>query len=184
MAGLLNNAISTQLTQWFPNSALLKTWEPSIAPPLVEESLKFGLALVIIYLSRTKSIWSALGIGLGVGLGFELSEDYTYTLSTMLTPSGHPIPEAISRLESIIASHWLLTALMTTAVLLLYWKQSSAKSLLLYALAPLVLHILWNSSFGENLLFKVALTIVSWIICISLYITQIKTIDTKIPQTP
>ncbi|MFU2206116.1 PrsW family glutamic-type intramembrane protease [Streptococcus pluranimalium] len=163
VAGLLNFKVSDMLLTIFDNVPGLEGWIPSIVPPLVEESLKFVLAVILLYLFRINSVWEALSLGAGVGLGFQLSEDYTYVLGTLVDNHGAPISEALVRLSGSFASHWLLTALMTGAWFLLAKigvKKVIAKC---YVIIPMLLHAIWNTSVVDgSLLLKGLLTIMSW----------------------
>lgn len=180
-AGLLNYSISTLLNQLFPNNAFVTVWQASIVPPLVEEALKLGLSLTILYLCQKKDFWHGLLIGGGVGLGFQLSEDYTYVLGEILDQKVEPLSQALLRLETAFASHWLLTAIFTGAIcLILFYEGKKKKVTYLWLIAPILLHVAWNSPFIENnTLFKVLLTITCWLILGSFYIYGYKMIHTN-----
>ncbi|MGX7776087.1 PrsW family glutamic-type intramembrane protease [Streptococcus pluranimalium] len=169
-AGFINNLFASKLLALFPDTLVLKEWISSIVPPIVEEGLKLGLAIVLVYLLRVKSIWIALAIGVGVGLGFQLSEDYTYVLSTPVDHQLTPIQEAFSRLSSSFAGHWLLTALMTGAWFLLIKMKVKNALVKWYLIGPILLHMIWNTSIvDQSIVLKIGLIMVSWLLLGNLY---------------
>lgn len=169
-AGFINNLFASKLLALFPDTLVLKEWISSIVPPIVEEGLKLGLAIVLVYLLRVKSIWIALAIGVGVGLGFQLSEDYTYVLSTLVDHQLTPIQEAFSRLSSSFAGHWLLTALMTGAWFLLIKMKVKNALVKWYLIGPILLHMIWNTSIvDQSIVLKIGLIMVSWLLLGNLY---------------
>ncbi|HEL1012508.1 TPA: PrsW family intramembrane metalloprotease [Streptococcus equi subsp. ruminatorum] len=168
-SGLLNVHVTNLLHSLFPNNQFITTWQPSIAPPLVEESLKLLLAMTILYLSGHQDFWQAVLIGGGVGLGFQLSEDYVYILGAMIEKTHRPLEQAILRFETAYAGHWLLTAMFTgaCALLLYYHKSDRPKAMPIWLVSPIILHILWNNPLiDNNTPMKIGITILSWALLI------------------
>ncbi|MXQ49174.1 PrsW family intramembrane metalloprotease [Streptococcus pneumoniae] len=162
VAGLLNFKVSDMLPTIFDNVPGLEGWIPSIVPPLVKEFLKFVLAVILLYLFRINSVWEALSLGAGVGLGFQLSEDYTYILGALVENQVSPIQEALGRLSSSFASHWLLTTLMIGAWFLLVKIGVTQFTVKCYLILPFLLHVIWNTSVVDgSFLLKGLLTIIS-----------------------
>ncbi|MFA9493462.1 PrsW family glutamic-type intramembrane protease [Streptococcus sp. E17BB] len=152
LSGLLNFQLIAVLKQLLGNNAVLDAWAASIAPPIVEETLKMGVALLVIVLFSLRHRVSWLVTGLGVGLGFQLLEDHTYFIGTFVEKSGSPISQAISRLDMAYASHWLLTAVMTLGVATLIFDKASRRSVLpyLWVIGPSLLHAFGNNPFTDE----------------------------------
>lgn len=161
-AGWLNTKLSDMSLAAFSRVSGLEEWLPSMIPPLVEESLKMLLAILLLYLLRIKTIRQALSVGAGVGLGFQLSEDYTYILGALVENQVSPIQEALGRLSSSFASHWLLTTLMIGAWFLLVKIGVTQFTVKCYLILPFLLHVIWNTSVVDgSLLLKGLLTTIS-----------------------
>ncbi|HEK9992302.1 TPA: PrsW family intramembrane metalloprotease [Streptococcus equi subsp. zooepidemicus] len=182
-SGLLNVHVTNLLHSLFPNNQFITTWQPSIAPPLVEESLKLLLAMTILYLSGHQDFWQAVLIGGGVGLGFQLSEDYVYILGAMIEKTHRPLEQAILRFETAYAGHWLLTAMFTgaCALLLYYHKSDRPKAMPIWLVSPIILHILWNNPLiDNNTPMKIGITILSWALLIHFCLQNHRT--TSLPK--
>ena len=172
LSGFLNRGLTDFLKTVITNQSFINSWSPGIVPPLVEESLKLILALLIAYLVKAEKLSAYILIGFGVGLGFQLSEDYTYVIGSFVDKAENPLTQAFLRLETAFSVHWLLTAMLTGACCILFVKKVKPKPRLAYIwlISPFILHSLWNSPWIDgNTILKLILTLVSWFLLGTLF---------------
>lgn len=166
LSGILNFRLIDEIKHLFPYSKALVSWLPSIVPPVVEESLKAGLAFLLLVCWKQKDIRQFFIIGLGTGLGFQFSEDYTYIIGGIVDREA-PIRTALLRMETAYASHWALTAILVVGIyFLLHGRHIQKKwQTALCLVSPLFLHIAWNSPYIDgNMILKISLTLLTWML--------------------
>lgn len=165
LAGWLNFQLLEQLKQLLGHDAILDQWAASITPPVVEEFFKLTIAILLIVVFSLKNRSSWLATGFGVGLGFQLMEDHSYLLASIIDGKGTPVQVAVERLQLAYASHWLLTAVMVLGLTtLLFTKQRRASYLpYLWLLAPVCLHAFVNSPIvSHNMWLMLLFMLMSW----------------------
>lgn len=122
MAGDLNDAASELLKHLFSTS-FVEMWGDGLEAPVVEESLKVMVVVLLLYLIGKHDRKHYLITGMSVGMGFQIGEDFNYIEDAIA--GSHKnfmniIPfTLINRVEVAIVSHWCYTALMAIGVSLL-----------------------------------------------------------------
>lgn len=140
-----NNCLDNLLNFVFGSDTKLDVWFPAITAPIVEESIKGLLVLMIVYLLGTNEKKVFFLIGFTVGFGFQISEDIAYILLD-LNNEKSVIPQAFIRLSGSSTSHWLLTAIFTSGI---YCFMNNQKFKVRWLIIPLILHFLLNSPMEE-----------------------------------
>ena len=141
------NELLGQFWKTILSKSVYEDWEAALTAPLVEEGLKTFFALFSLYFWQVFDKKSAFMSGLLTGLGFQIVEDIAYIGSETAIDVNSAIPVALSRLEGLLSSHYLYSALLTLGLYLVFSKAKDlpAWKKYLWVTAPLVLHFIWNS---------------------------------------
>lgn len=143
------NEYATQLLQAVFSKDVAELLSGILVAPLVEEVFKLLPLFFILQLLERQSWKSYLLLGAIAGLGFQILEDFAYIQVYLQEGFASTMSGTLGRVFTAHSSHWLYTAIATVGVVLYlrYRKEKPAYARLglLYILADLGLHALWNS---------------------------------------
>ncbi|MBY5035450.1 PrsW family intramembrane metalloprotease [Streptococcus gallolyticus] len=120
-------------------------WETAMTAPFTEEFLKLLAAVFVLFFLKTWKPRQAFLIGAGVGLGFQISEDISYVLHSVIETPTMAVSDVFLRISGSLTSHWLMTALVTASFCLLLCHQRQKKWGAIGIFATILFHFLWNS---------------------------------------
>lgn len=183
LAGYGNEFVSRTVWYHILPKSIYKAWESALSAPFVEESLKLLVALLLMLLIGIWNKRAAFLTGFTVGLGFQFMEDIAYILETSLSSKHGDLTIAFERISGAFSSHAFYTSIVTLGWYLLLSKTSKLPKakIYLYAVGPLLLHILWNSPLGDTWLlgqFSV-FGILNSIILVLIFLDAITYVDSK-----
>ncbi len=146
-AGLFNEIADELLMKIFGGLGFIDDWLDAIGAPIVEESLKLIVALMVLNITGKRDIKTALVVGAGVGLGFQIVEDISYIVNE--EAMNGIFQQSLMRVSGSIASHWSMTAVLTVGYI--YYKDRAnytsynKRNAIDWILGPILVHFLWNS---------------------------------------
>lgn len=147
-----------------------KDWSDALTAPFVEEILKAACAFLIFYLSGNRKIQNLFLCAIASGLGFQIIEDFGYLLQVEASEINNTI---IDRLLGALTSHWMYTAIFSVGIYGVISKQIKRYQAIIFIVAPLVLHFLWNSPLNNDVL-SFVLSIITIIIFLLVTIKMIR----------
>lgn len=143
------NEYASQFLKFFVSKDTAELLSGIVVAPLVEEGFKLLPLFFILQLVEKQSWKSYLLLGAIAGLGFQILEDYAYIQVYLPEGFASTISGTLGRIFTAHSSHWLYTAIATVGVVLyVHYRKSNpayARLGILYVLADLGLHALWNS---------------------------------------
>lgn len=147
IGSLGNDGLSYILLTLDPKRYILNDWGASLTAPFAEEIGKGLVVLLVFLLFRKLSLKAGLVVGMIAGMGFQLSEDIYYLSQAAINKEQNVFSMAFERIASSGVSHWVFTAIFSLGLLALVSKSNliSKQKAILFLLAPVALHFLWNS---------------------------------------
>lgn len=145
----LNDWLAGLLQQILPDQATFEAWEGALTAPFIEETLKAGAALFALYTLKNSQLSTSFLVGAGAGLGFQVAEDISFIQHFVLKEPDHLMAGTFSRIYGSLTSHWMMTALVTTGIIMLVFHRKHRKLGCLLIGASVLFHFFWNSPFSS-----------------------------------
>lgn len=142
---------------------LLNAQTVPIIGAVIEELLKLAIFSILLFSTQdgfSNSYKNLVILASLVGLGFQIYEDYIQVLTQIESLPVDFVRTMIYRLSRFFASHWMYTGIAGFGFVLINHKKTR-KSGFLWLCIPIVLHIVWNSSWNNTIFIESILSTIT-----------------------
>ncbi|WP_269924447.1 PrsW family glutamic-type intramembrane protease [Enterococcus innesii] len=158
------------------DSLILNAYLIPLIGAIFEELFKLFLVVLLFYIIQpyvANNLLTVFILASFLGLGFQIYEDYIYILNTINLNLIEFVIAMIHRISNSFTSHWMYTGISSIGLFSLFTNRLPKLKSLIWLISPLVLHILWNSSWNNSIIFESILSSSTLLIYLFAYRTVI-----------